>query len=322
MKQTIPYFLFFFCMNSVILAQVQVKIDSVANDSTKVVKEIKKKPALPKVFLNEKSEVISEIEFNVKCGSAAFYCKQFDKPDISVLKVYHKMFFGKLKPKEYNQVRIYLNSRSNKKVPKKHKILMHYEESLFGFDERNENCNLVNSYTLEENYEAYNIEAERLGEYAFATIQNFQKYVRNHEREFHDEEKFNREIEDSADQQNDCVKKIERKHNTPVFYVVSQNFNYPIKNNYFNWVIDTGVIRSGFLKNQPDADFILLKPNGEYFIKTGALPDFVLNKLLKKEDWLPFQKEWFSSMNTNDPVGYGIVRDMTQEYEFFTPSCY
>lgn len=322
MKKPILYALLFSCFNTLVFAQVKVKTDSITNDSTKVAKKVIVKPVLPKVFLNEKSEAISEIEFNVKCGSASFYCKQFEKPDMTVFKVYYKMFFGKLKPKEYEQVRIYLNNRSNKKVPENHKILIHYEESLYGFDERNEHCNLVNSFTLQENFEAYNNEAKRTGDYEFTSIPEFHKYVRIHEKEYHDKAKFDREVEEYADQQNACIKKIEKKHQTPVFYIVSENFNYPIKNKYFSWVVDTGVIRSGFLKNHPDADFVLIKPNGEFFVKTGEMPDFVLNKLLKKEDWLPLQKEWFSSMNTNDPVGFGIVKDMTQEYEFFTPSCY
>ena len=322
MERKALYILLFFWFNNFVYSQVQVKIDSISTDSTKVVKVVKTKPALPKVYLNEKSEVITEFEFNIKCGAAVYYCKQHDKPDMIVFKVYPKIFFGKLNPKEYNQVRIYLNNRSNKQIPENHKILIHYEESLFGFEERNEHCNLVNSFTLQENFEAFNLEAENQGEYEFASIQLFQKYVKDHKREFHDKEKFEREINEYANQQNACVKKIERKYQTPVFYVVSDNFNYPIKNNFFTWVIDSGVIRSGFLKNHPDADFILLKPNGEYFLKSGEMPDFVLNKLLKKEDWIPFQKEWFSSMNMNDPVGFGIVKEMTQDYEFFTPSCY
>lgn len=315
-------FIFFSFLSSTFIsfAQTEIKKDSVKVDA--VSQKAKPIPKIPTYYLDENSIAISEKTFNEKCNAAVFYCKQYDRDNMVIFKVYHQMLFGKLKPQEYDQLRIYLNRKSTKKIPENHKILIHYEESLVGFKESNEHCNLVNSKSLKDNYEAFNLEAALNGEYPFESIKRFQKYVRNHRLEFHDEEKFNEEIASYANQQNNCIKKIETKYQTPVFYVVNNNYNYPIKNEHFTWVVDGGAIKNTFVKSNPDTNFILIKPNGEYFIKNDFLPDYVLNKLLKNEDWSQYILEWKESIRTNYSIGYGIVNDMTREYEYYTSSCY
>jgi len=284
-----------------------------------------KKDTVPKtrtIYLDENSNQISEALFNLKCMAAVFYCRQIDRDNLTVFKVHYNMYFGKLTPTEYNQIRLYINQRSNKKTPENHKILIHYEESLVGFKESNENCNLVNSKSLKENFEAFNLEAELNDEYPFNSIKEFQRYVRNHRLEFHDEKKFNENVVDYAEQQNNCIKKVETKYQTPVYYVVNNNYNYPIKNKYFSWVIDGGAIKNTFVNKHPDTDFILIKPNGEYFVKNGFMPNIVLNKLLKAENWKKLKNGWKKSIKSNSLFGSGIVNDITREYAYYTSSCF
>ena len=320
MKQTtiIPLLFLLICFS--LFGQIEVKKDTIAKTIKK--DSIATTPKIRTFYLDENSVAISEEEFNLKCMASVFYCREFNRTDSTIFKVYHQMYFGKLTSNEYNQLRIYLNRKSIKKTPENHKILIHYEESLVGFKESNENCNLVNSKSLKENYEAFNLEAELNDEYPFESIKNFQRYVRIHRLEFHDEEKFNNDVADYAKQQNSCIKKIETKYQTPVYYVVNDNYNYPIKNDHFTWIIDGGAIKNTFVKNHPDTDFILIKPNGEYFIKSGFMPNSVLNKLLKHENWEQFKNDWTKSIQRNYSSGYGIVRDMTREYEYYTSSCF
>lgn len=337
MKHTFPLIILIFFAISTLFCQKPVVKDSISKDSIfkntiikdtisndSIKKSVKKEKVkrTPIYYLDENGTAIREALFNQKCNAAVFYCKMHEKKDMIIYKVYYQMYFGKITPVEYNQVRLYLNRKSQKTIPENHNILIHYEQSLSGFVERNEFCNLVNSKTLEENFEAYNLEAELNGEYPFESLKAFKRYVESHYREYHDEEKFNEEVAEYANQQNHCIEKIETKYQTPVFYVVKDNFNYPIKNKHFTWVVDSGTIQSAFLKKHPDANFILLKPNGEYFIKSDFMPDTVLNKLLKKPNWQPYISEWKKSIKNNYSEGYGIVNAMTKEYEFYTASCY
>ena len=278
MKQSSILFLFIFLANCSVFSQYKNAKDSLYNDSILKVNKKKVKPKLPSYFIDENGKAIRENTFNQKCNAAVFECKRFDRENMVIFKVYHRMFFGKLKENEYNQVRLILNRDSNKTIPENHNIIIHYEESLSGFKERNEFCNLINSKTLEENYTAYNKDAINNGEYPFESLKMFKRYTEGHQRDFHDEQKFDKEVAEYAEQQNDCIKKIEIKYKTPVIYMVKDNYNYPIKNNYFTWVIDKGTIKNTFLKKHPETDFILLKSNGEYFIKSDFLPDFVLSK--------------------------------------------
>jgi hypothetical protein len=322
MKQILILFLFIFFANSSTFGQYKRAKDSLYLDSVLKVNKKKVIPKLPTHFIDENGKAIREITFNKKCNAAVFECKRFDREKMVIFKVTHRMFFGKLKEKEYNQIRLMLNKESNKTIPKNHNILIHYEASLSGFKERNKFCNLINSNTLEENYKTFNTEALNFGEYPFESLKMFKRYVERHRKDFHDEQKFDKEVAEYAEQQNDCIKKIETKYNTPVVYMVKNNYNYPIKNDYFTWVIDKGIIKNTFLKKHPDTDFILLKPNGEYFVKSDFLPDFVLSKLLKSDDWEKQKSNWTKSINTGDSKGYGIVNDMTKEYEYYTSNCY
>ena len=322
MKQTTLIYILLFSLSPLLFGQTEIKKDSIQKDS---VQHKIKKDSIPKiktVFIDENSLYITKREFNEKCNAAVFQCKRFELENIIAYRVYYRMYFGKLKPEEYNQLRLYLNKKSNKTIPENHKILIHYEESLVGFKESNEHCNLINAKSLKDNYEAFNLEAELNGDYPFESIKEFQRYVRIHRLEFHDEAKFNEEVANYATQQNNCIKKVETKYLTPVFYVVYDNYNYPIKNKHFNWVVDKGTIKSAFIKKLPDADFILVKPNGEYFIKSDFMPDFVLKKLLKHENWEQFKQDCKKSIKTNSSTGYGIVHDMTREHEFYTSNCY
>lgn len=322
MKQVSTLFLFIFLANISIFSQYKSVKDSLYLDSILKTSKKKVKPRIPIHYLDENGVAIREIAFNQKCNAAVFYCKRFDREKMIVFKVYHRMFFGKLNKTESNQIRLFLNRDSNKTIPEDHTILIHYEESLSGFKERNEFCNLVNDQSLEENFTAFNKEAMASGDYPFESLKMFKRHVEFHRKDFHDEQKFNKEVAEYAEQQNDCVKKIETKYKTPVLYMVKDNYNYPIKNDYFTWVIDKGAIKNTFLKKHPDTDFILLKPNGEYFTKSDFLPDFVLKKLLKNSDWEKEKSDWSRSIETNRVAGYGIVNEITKEYEFYTSSCY
>ncbi|OIQ36917.1 MAG: hypothetical protein BM563_09675 [Bacteroidetes bacterium MedPE-SWsnd-G1] len=321
-KHTLLALAFFLSGYIVSFGQTTSKKDSIAKDSSVVQVKKTTKPKKRSFYLDEKSKGITEKIFNTKCSAAVFYCKRFDREDMIIFKVYERISFGKITPKEYNQLRIYLNRKSIKQTPENHKILIHYENQLVGFKESVENCNLYNGKSLKENFDSFNKQAKANGEYPFESIKEFQRYVRNHRLEFHDEEKYNQEVATYAKQQNNCIKRIETKFETPVYYMVGDNFNYPIKNEYFTWVVDQKVVKNTFMKANPDADLIVIKPNGEYFIKSDFLPDFVLNKLLKKENWKQYKSEWVSSKLTQHPFGVGIVEDIVRPYEFYTSNCY
>lgn len=322
MKHTLFVTAFFLGGFILSYGQTIIKNDSIVKDSAVVKVKKVTKPKKRSFFLDENSKGITEKKFNDKCGAAVFYCKRFDKENMIIFKVYERMSFGKISSKEYNQIRVYLNRKSIKKVPENHKILIHYEEQLVGFKESYENCNLINDKSLKENFEAFNKQAKANGEYPFESIKNFQRFLRSHRLEFHNEEKFNEEVETYAKQQNNCIKKIETKFETPVYYMVKDNFNYPLKNDHFTWVEDGGAVYNTFVKKSPDTDLIIIKPNGEYFIKSDFLPDFILNKILKSKNWNKLKNDWNNSKLINHPYGIGIVEDITRPYEFYTSNCY
>ncbi|WP_156772367.1 hypothetical protein [Urechidicola croceus] len=274
------------------------------------------------VYYDENKIEISKDKFIDKCNAAVFYCKQFDIDNYIVYKVYHRMYFGKLTPQEYNQIRMYLNQQSIKNTPKNHSILIHYEENLAGFKESNEYCNLINSYSLEENYNYFNLNAKKNNEEPIKSIKAFKQIVEWHRKEFHNLKKFNKDVANYAKQQNKCIRKVELRFKTPVYYAIYNNNNYPLKNDYFTWLEVNSIIKTTFTKNHPDIDLIILKPNGEYFIKNDFLPNSVLFKLLKEKDWTKFKNDWNQSIKTNYNLGYGIIFDTTKDYDYYIPSCY
>ena len=77
---------------------------------------------------------------------------------------------------------------------------------------------------------------------------------------------------------------------------------------------DNGAFRNTFFQIMRQYDFLVIKPDGEFFLSGGHLSDAKLKQLLNDRDWTPIKDDWKKSTETKVKNGYGFFRKYDPDF--------
>ena len=232
-----------------------------------------------KIYLDENIIEIDSLEFIKKCKFKVFKCLVYKTDSIIINKVLNKYNFGKIKKKEYHQIRKLLIKNQNRLIDSSSALLINYRDSLYDF------------ITRKKNFENHVKKHDSVKHVSFS----FKKFDSNRKRWIKKQKK--------------CIKKVKRKHNAETFYVY--NFDFGSIKDYpdLNWIKDIGVFKRVFFSVMYESSFLILKPNGNYFLSGGHLGDKMLKKLIRTENWTNFIKDLKTSKKNKNTRGVGFFNN-------------
>jgi hypothetical protein len=246
------------------------------------------------IFLNEKSEIISKSLFKRKCNSAIFDCKTYLNGDIIENILSYKFHFGKISLDEVKTIYTYFKSLSKKNIIPNKNLLFHHSKTLLGYKEMLKIRSAAFKRTLD------NPENRRV----FINEKNKKPNIQEYTNKI-----YLSRLNFSRKKHSKYIKNVERNYNTSVINIYHKNKGQPIKNKYFTWIQDS---TNTFL-NKNHVNIMILKPNGEYFIKYNShFNKENIYKLLSEEDWSIFFNDWKKSIENNSIKGIGIIGVLTK----------
>lgn len=226
-------------------------------------------------YLDENIVEIDSIEFKKKCKIYVLKCLTYKTDSVEVNKVLYDFKFGKLSPIEYEQIKKTLIQKSLKNIDDAPVLLVNYRDSLYDFEIRKKN---------------YDIHIQE------------HKEVKHHKFTF---ETFNKSRKKWISKQQKCSSKIDKRFNTAAFYVY--NFDYGSIEHYpdLGWIKDRGVFKKVFFQIYGNYRYLVLKPDGEYFLCGSYFSDSNLKYLLKNKDWTKIKADFKESYVSESPFGVG-----------------
>ena len=235
----------------------------------------------PKLYLDENLKKIDSVTYSKKCKIHIFKCLEYHTDSLSVEKVLHKFYFGKVSQTEANQITGLLALDSGKKIKKNDIIVLKYIDSLYNYK---------------------------------TSKRNYDKHVEKHKKFHHkryNKKKYNKHKIKWEKTNYKCVKKFEKTEKIKVLHSVKHTQND--LNNYRNIVVvkDRSVLKNTFFKIIYNYNLLILKPNGDYFLSGACLNDKKLLKLLKSDDWSVFRNDLKRSIDGNHENGFGFFKKLS-----------
>ena len=247
------------------------------------------------VFLNEKSEATSKTLFKNKCNSAIFDCKMYLNGDTIENVLSYKFYFGKISSNEVKTIYKHFDNLLSKNLNVNKNLLIHHSKTLLGYEEMLKMRSAAFKRMLD------NPEKRKVFINEKYKKPNIQKYTKK---------MYLSKLNFSRKKHARYIKKVEQTYNTSVINVYDKNKGQPLKNKYFNWIHDS---TSPFL-NKHSGSIMILKPNGEYFIKYNShFNKENIYRLLSNVDWSTFFNDWNKSIETNSNQGIGIIEVLTKK---------
>jgi len=241
-----------------------------------------------KVFLDENINKIDSLTYKNRCKNILLKCLEYKIKDLSINKILFKYQFGKLKSDEYLQIKNSLQIDSNKFIKDDQYIIIKYYDSLFNYKTAN-NRHLSRVNKAKQNNSAYS--------------KNFYHEFNN--------KIFLKERKDWIKKNRKCIKRYNSKFNSEVFYIYKAEQNVIDKYENFNWIKDRGLFKNKFFKIIGNFRFVIIKPDGEYFLGGGHLEDNRFEKLLKSKDWSNFKSNWHNTYSKKELTGEGIFKTIS-----------
>ena len=231
--------------------------------------------AQDRFYLDENIIEIDSIEFQKKCKIYILKCLTYKTDSVEVNKVLYNFKFGKLSPIEYQQIKKALIQKSKKHIDDDAVLLVNYRDSLFDFEIRKKKYNIHIQEHKGINHQKFTLET------------------------------FDKSRKKWISKQQKCSSKIDKKFNTATFYVY--NFDYGSIEPYPNlgWIKDRGFFKNIFFQIYRNYRYLVLKPDGEYFLCGSHFSDSNLKYLLKNKDWTKIKSDFKKSYVSESPFGIG-----------------
>ena len=246
------------------------------------------------IFIDENMVEIDSLTFNKKCSSRVLKCLKYQDSTLIVNKAHRVFKFGKVSSQEYNQIRLLLIKKSKLEISPDQIIVIKHVDSIGGSyqaylkkrEENSHNRPVFVTSNVSENNRPIKIRVPgTLSEKQYDMFQRrgIAKYAK-------------------------CVKKFERKYNSRV--ITTYKFNGNKKDLYksINWVDYPGIIIPKFLNSVKNGRYLIIKPDGEYFVASRKMGDSSLEKLFKDQNWTKHKEHLERSETENSKIGYGIFR--------------
>ena len=250
------------------------------------------KTAKDTLYLDENNVKISKSTFNKKIESAVFFSRTYDIKDVVFKKVSYQYYFGKITPKIREELQVIINSKTNRKIKHNENILIHYFDTLQGYEfqkKRHKSYfkNTKGTHILINN----------------DTINPFKNKILTRKKYKKSQHEYQRKLAK-------CSLKLEKRENTKVIEMYNIDKGYPLELEKLTWMKDPGVFKENFFINIYENNLLIIKPNGDFFMKKYCIEDDDLFHLLKTDDWSQFKMDWEESIKTNSSTGYGIVKSL------------
>ncbi|MEZ4796582.1 MAG: hypothetical protein R2785_05380 [Flavobacteriaceae bacterium] len=249
-----------------------------------------------KVFVDENMQEIDSISFYKKCDARVFKCLTYSTDSLIVNKVHNRFKFGKVSPEEYNQIRLLLMKKGNTEIAPDQILVIEHIDTIGGSYATY--LKTTNKYSTKEKYRKSST-VQLNGEPAKIKITN---------PKIKSEKAYNKSYLINMKKPAKCAKKFESEFNTRVF--MTYNYGKDKKHLYkgINWIEYPGVIIPKFLDQVDKGHYVILKPDGEYFVASLLLRDINLEELFKNSDWTKHKNDLKKSKTQDIKHGYGIFR--------------
>ncbi|MCF6279308.1 MAG: hypothetical protein L3J14_03070 [Flavobacteriaceae bacterium] len=252
------------------------------------------------IYMDENQIEITKEIYLKKLNNATLYSRNYETKDFIIYKNLYKYYFGSVSSKEYNQIRMLLEKDGNTKIKNGASILIKYVDTLYGFNM------LMKRRTA-------HIKKGHLTNNETDTLKNIKHLLFNYKIYLKDIKKYSKKAKK-------CSEKLYKKRNTSALHVYKYGKGYSFNEN-LKWIKDR-VLKKMFFKNMYENNLLIIKPNGDYFMKSGHFSDANLNKLLKEENWNQYKKDWRKSLKINSNKGFGIIEKFSFQNHYHTSHCY
>lgn len=253
------------------------------------------------IYLDQDSKLISLNEFKKKCKQHIYKCLKYKSDSLIVNKIHAKYAFGNMPIESYEKIRLTLIKDSDINIPKDKTIVINYVDTIANY----------NSYL--KHYEAYH-KKEFANDSSYinslsTTIKVNNKAIRPpYRREPISYKKHTKRAHAYMDRVAKCTKKLEKKTNVSISHIYNVNLpkNYSI--DQVNWIKDSGFFKDNYFEMIYRTRFMVIKPNGEYFLSGTMLSYETMKKFLKSKDWSSYKKELELSHHESNINGFGTFK--------------
>ena len=255
------------------------------------------------LYLDVDNLKISKTTFNKKFYAAVFYSRAYYLDGIVINKISYQYYFGKITPQKRKELQILINSKTNRNIKDNENILIQYFDTLQGYQGQKR---LYKKHYIDYHYQIVENDTIYFTEYPPLTLKKFNTQRKKYQKKL-----------------TKCSIKLEKRKNTKVIEMYNIDTGYPFELEKLTWLKDPGIFKKIFFKNMYESNLLIIKPNGDYFMKYSHIKDEDLFGLLKTDDWSQYKKDFEKSINTNSSVGYGIIKSLHSIYNGAHPKhCY
>ena len=104
---------------------------------------------------------------------------------------------------------------------------------------------------------------------------------------------------------------MKRKYNAETFYIYKYDYGSIKTYPDLNWIKDRSIFKNVFFKIMYNSDFLILKPNGDYFLSGGHLDTKMIKTLIKTKNWDEYKKDLENSISAQSKEGIGFFKENT-----------
>lgn len=241
------------------------------------------------IYLDEQMNEIDSTLYFKKCKFSAFKCIEYKKDTLSINKILLLHYFGTIDKTQNNQIRSILSKDAKRKIDNNSIIIVRYYDSILSYKTMKKKRD-VHVKIHEKGIDSAGIKSGIISHHKY----NLKTYHRN--------------MKNWLKGQNKCIRKFERIDNVDVFNVIN-NSQININNlSSISPIKDRNVFKNTFFKILYQYRYLVLKPNGDYFLSGGHLSDKKLIKLLKEKNWENIIEDWEISINRFPINGNGFFK--------------
>jgi len=244
------------------------------------------------IYLDENKKEISPFLFNQKEASAVFYSRNYYTNSTVTYKLCYQYYFGKIPVEKRKELQTLLNKTTDFTIKNDENILIRYFDTLQNYEGKKK--------IHKNHYKNYHfIVKDKDTIFQKHKALTLKKYTKN--------------AKELNKKSKKCFKKFKYK-NTQVIEMYNVNKGYPIGLEPSIWMKDPGIFKENFFINTQEHNFLIIKPNGDFFMKFGRVNDDDLYKLLETNDWTQYVLDWKKSIKKNSITGYGIIKLLYSPY--------
>lgn len=229
------------------------------------------------VYFDENMQEINAETYSEKCEQVILKCLIYKTETLNIHKVLYRYKFGNTNKRIVNQIRNLAGEQLGKSIDTTQNLLIYYHDTLYTFNARLNQLkyfeqidSIVFKYPTKKMYDKQ-VSKSRLG-----IIKKSKTYS--------------------------------KKHHTALLHFYNFDFGAIYNQSQPILVKDNGILKSHFFEAIYNYGYLILKPNGTYFLSGGNFGNKNLNLLLKNNDWSKFISDWEKTYNQKNKKGVGIFK--------------